>query len=189
MDYFRLIAVLESHIAKDANTTGSKGLTLKRLLVWTQDSLQRLRLMSVLVECCQGTRGSNLRTVSWTNYGYTPSRSLTRNLVNCCSFQKQNIDLQGGALVAMVHDYTQHGDPLIQQFIHHMLERISAPFYVMLQRWIYEGELDDPRTEFFIAFNPEVEEVDMWQRKYFIREEMLPAFIGMPLAKKVLPIF
>ncbi|KAF9100965.1 Gamma-tubulin complex component 3 [Mortierella sp. GBA35] len=150
VDYFRLIAVLESHIAKDADATGSKGLTLKRLLVWTQDSLQRLRLMSVLVECCQ--------------------------------------DLQGGALVSMVHDYTQHGDPLIQQFIHHMLERISAPFYVMLQRWIYEGELEDPRTEFFIAFNAAVEEEDMWQHKYFIRQEMLPAFIGMPLAKKILSI-
>lgn len=87
--------------------------------------------------------------------------------------------------MSMVHDYTQHGDPLIQQFIHHMLERISAPFYVMLQRWIYEGELEDPRTEFFIAANPDVEEEDMWQSKYFIREEMLPAFIGIPLAKKV----
>ncbi|KAK5827942.1 Spc98 family-domain-containing protein [Linnemannia elongata] len=150
VDYFRLIAVLESHIANDADATGSKGLTLKRLLVWTQDSLQRLRLMSVLVECCQ--------------------------------------DLQGGALVSMVHDYTQHGDPLIQQFIHHMLERISAPFYVMLQRWIYGGELEDPRTEFFIAVNLDVEEEDMWQSKYSIREEMLPAFIGMPLAKKILSI-
>ncbi|KAF9410504.1 Gamma-tubulin complex component 3 [Podila epigama] len=147
VDYFRLIAVLEAHIAKDKDAAdASKGLSLKRLLVWTQDSLQRLRLMSVLVECCQ--------------------------------------DLQGGALVSMVHDYTQHGDPLIQQFINHMLERVSAPFYVMLQRWIYEGELDDPRTEFFIACDPEVEEEDMWQRKYFIREEMLPAFIGMSLAKK-----
>ncbi|KAG0033066.1 Gamma-tubulin complex component 3 [Podila clonocystis] len=151
VDYFRLIAVLEAHIAKDKDATnGSKGLSLKRLLVWTQDSLQRLRLMSVLVECCQ--------------------------------------DLQGGALVSMVHDYTQHGDPLIQQFINHMLERVSAPFYVMLQRWIYEGELDDPRTEFFIACDPEVEEEDMWQKKYFIREEMLPAFIGMSLAKKILSI-
>ncbi|KAF8952057.1 Gamma-tubulin complex component 3 [Haplosporangium bisporale] len=151
VDYFRLIAVLEAHITKDKDATnGSKGLSLKRLLVWTQDSLQRLRLMSVLVECCQ--------------------------------------DLQGGALVSMVHDYTQHGDPLIQQFINHMLERVSAPFYVMLQRWIYEGELDDPRTEFFIACDPEVEEEDMWQRKYFIREEMLPAFIGMSLAKKILSI-
>ncbi|KAG0352909.1 Gamma-tubulin complex component 3, partial [Gamsiella multidivaricata] len=95
---------------------------------------------------------------------------------------------QGGALVSMVHDYTQHGDPLIQQFIHHMLERISAPFYVMMQRWIYEGELEDPRTEFFIAYDPDVEEEDMWQRKYFIREEMLPAFIDMALAKKILSI-
>ncbi|KAF9104577.1 Gamma-tubulin complex component 3 [Mortierella sp. AM989] len=150
VDYFRLIAVLEAHIAKDTDTDASKGLTLKRLLVWTQDSLQRLRLMSVLVECCN--------------------------------------DLQGGALVSMVHDYTQHGDPLIQKFIHQMLERISTPFYVMMQRWIYEGELEDPRTEFFIAYDPDVGEEDMWQRKYFIREEMLPAFIGMPLAKKILSI-
>ncbi|KAI7826489.1 Spc98 family-domain-containing protein [Gamsiella multidivaricata] len=150
VDYFRLIAVLEAHITKDSVADGSKGLSLKRLLVWTQESLQRLRLMSVLVECCQ--------------------------------------NLQGGALVSMVHDYTQHGDPLIQQFIHHMLERISAPFYVMMQRWIYEGELEDPRTEFFIAYDPDVEEEDMWQRKYFIREEMLPAFIDMALAKKILSI-
>ncbi|KAG0314037.1 Gamma-tubulin complex component 3 [Dissophora globulifera] len=150
VDYFRLIAVLEAHIAKDTDTDPSKGLSLKRLLVWTQESLQRLRLMSVLVECCH--------------------------------------DLQGGALVSMVHDYTQHGDPLIQQFIHHMLERISAPFYVIMQRWIYEGELDDPRTEFFIAFDPDVEEEDMWQRQYFIRKEMLPAFIGTSLAKKILSI-
>ncbi|KAF9896463.1 Gamma-tubulin complex component 3, partial [Lobosporangium transversale] len=150
VDYFRLIAVLEAHIAKETDHDMSKGLTLKRPLVWTQESLQRLRLMSVLVECCH--------------------------------------DLQGGALVSMVHDYTQHGDPLIQQFIHHMLERISAPFYVMMQRWIYEGELEDPRTEFFIALDPECEEEDMWQRKYFIREKMLPAFIGMSLAKKILSI-
>ncbi|KAF9360428.1 Gamma-tubulin complex component 3 [Mortierella sp. AD094] len=150
VDYFRLIAVLEAHIAKDTDTDASKGLTLKRLLVWTQDSIQRLRLMSVLVECCN--------------------------------------DLHGGAIVAMVHDYTQHGDPLIQQFVHQMLERIATPFYVMMQRWIYEGELEDPRTEFFIAYNPNAGEEDLWQKEYFIREEMLPIFIGKPLARKILSI-
>ncbi|KAK3813111.1 MAG: Spc98 family-domain-containing protein [Benniella sp.] len=149
-DYFRLVAVLEAHIAKDTDNDRSNGLTLKRLLVWTQESMQRLRLMSVLVECCQG--------------------------------------LEGGALVHTVHDYTQHGDPLIQQFIHPMLERISVPFYIMMQRWIYEGELEDPRGEFFIACNPEIEEEDMWQKKYYIRQKMLPAFIGDSLAKKILSI-
>ncbi|KAG0254944.1 Gamma-tubulin complex component 3 [Actinomortierella ambigua] len=157
-EYFRLIAVLESHIPKEASSTQRQntslppkgGLTLKRLIVWTQEFLQRLRLMSVLVDCCQ--------------------------------------DLQGGALVSMIHDYTQHGDPVIQQFINHMLEKVSTPFYVMLQRWIYEGELEDPRTEFFIACNPDVEEEDLWQKKYYIREDMLPAFIGDSLAKKILSI-
>ncbi|KAI8363595.1 Spc98 family-domain-containing protein [Mortierella sp. GBAus27b] len=149
-DYFRLVAVLEAHIAKDTENDRSNGLSLKRLLVWTQESMQRLRLMSVLVECCQG--------------------------------------LEGGALVHIVHDYTQHGDPLIQQFIHPMLERISVPFYIMMQRWIYEGELEDPRGEFFIACNPDVEEEDMWQRKHYIRRQMLPAFIGDSLARKILSI-
>ncbi|KAF9999833.1 Microtubule-nucleating Tub4p (gamma-tubulin) complex component [Entomortierella chlamydospora] len=88
----------------------------------------------------------------------------------------------------MVHDYTQHGDPLIQQFVHKMLERIATPFYVMMQRWIYEGELEDPRTEFFIAHNPFAVEEDSWQKEYYIREEMLPIFIGKPLARKILSI-
>ncbi|KAF9207903.1 Gamma-tubulin complex component 3 [Haplosporangium sp. Z 27] len=152
VDYFRLIAILEAHIPKETATDASKGLSLKRLLVWTQDSIQRLRLMSVLVECCDA-----------------------RNL-------------QGGALVSMVHDYTQHGDPLIQQFIHKMLEQIAAPFYLMMQRWIYEGELEDPREEFFIASNPNVDDEEMWQMKYYIREEIVPGFIGMPLANKILSI-
>ncbi|KAF9584274.1 Gamma-tubulin complex component 3 [Lunasporangiospora selenospora] len=146
IEYFRLIAILESHIATDLDVAGSKGLSLRRLLVWTQETLQRLTLMSVLVENCK--------------------------------------DLQGGALIAVVHEYRQHGDPLIQRFIHRLLERVSAPFYVMLQRWIYDGELEDPRSEFFIGFDPECREEDMWQRKYFIRMDMLPAFIGLPLAKK-----
>lgn len=173
-----MIAVLEAHIAKDADTDGASSLSLKRLLVWTQDSLQRLRLMSVLVECC---RGKHLEPTVCLYCRYCIPFICNINAILALG----KIDLQGGALVSMVHDYTQHGDPLIQQFINHMLERVSAPFYVMLQQWIYKGELEDPRTEFFIAVDPEVEEEDMWQRKYFIREEMLPAFIGKPLAKKV----
>lgn len=65
-DYYKLIAVLEAQISKsegkeqdnpsdDTNTTlSTKSLTLKRLVVWMRDSLQRLRLMSVLIDVCQG---------------------------------------------------------------------------------------------------------------------------------------
>jgi gamma-tubulin complex component 3 len=68
-DYYKLIAVLEAQISKsdDNEATGSehknstlsaKSLTLKRLVVWMRDSLQRLRLMSVLIDVCKGRSNS-----------------------------------------------------------------------------------------------------------------------------------
>lgn len=55
----------------------------------------------------------------------------------------------------------------------------------MLQRWIYEGELDDPFEEFFVSSDPNVQEEDLWRSKYSIRRDMQPTFISELLAKKV----
>ena len=55
----------------------------------------------------------------------------------------------------------------------------------MLQRWIYEGELQDPFEEFFVACDPDVAEENFWQSKYSIRSDMQPVFISTSLAKKV----
>ncbi|CAG8587260.1 2028_t:CDS:10, partial [Scutellospora calospora] len=128
----------------------SNGLSLKRLLVWTQESLLKLRMMSVLVDCCKQARG--------------------------------------GALVSTIYNYTNHGDPFIQQFINNMLEEVSRPFFEMLQRWVYGGELEDPFEEFFVACDPNVEEEDLWQSKYTIRPDMQPTFISSLLAKKIFAI-
>ncbi|KAI7848139.1 Spc98 family-domain-containing protein [Circinella umbellata] len=150
-DYYKLIAVLEAQIEKQTSGTFSvpneHTLTLRRLLLWTRESSQRLRLMSVLVDVCK--------------------------------------DQKGGALVSTMHNYTKHGDPFIQKYIRAMLEEVSKPFYEMLQRWIYEGELDDPYQEFFVACDPSVSEEELWQRKYTIRENMIPSFISSELAQKI----
>ena len=58
----------------------------------------------------------------------------------------------------------------------------------MLQRWIYEGELEDPHNEFFVACHDiatDDGEVDIWQDKYAIRAAMIPGFIHASLAHKV----
>ncbi|CAG8455169.1 7996_t:CDS:10 [Acaulospora colombiana] len=143
-EYYRFIAILEAQVNKEVNIQqmSPNGISLKRLLVWTQDSLLKLRMMSVLVDCCKQKRG--------------------------------------GALVSAIYNYTNHGDPFIQQFINNMLEK-------MLQRWIYEGELEDPFEEFFVACNPDVEE-DLWQSKYYIRSDMRPTFISELLDKKIFSI-
>lgn len=96
-----------------------------------------------------------------------------------------DIDQKGGALISTMHDYTKHGDPFIQQYIKAMLEHVSKPFYEMLQRWIYEGELEDPYEEFFVACDHTVSEEELWQSKYKLRENMIPSFISDELAQKV----
>nr|CAG8605196.1 12253_t:CDS:10 [Entrophospora candida] len=102
-------------------------------------------------------------------------------LVECCKQQR------GGALVSTIYKYTYNGDPFIQNFINNILEEVSKPFFEMLQRWIYEGELEDPFEEFFVACDPNVEE-DLWQSKYKIRKDMQPTFISSLLAKKIFSI-
>lgn len=75
-DYFRLLAVLEAKILSDDDrrygdqpgplvpgTTEQRvaaGLTLRRLLVWIQEPLQRLKLLAMLADAVQGLKGGEL---------------------------------------------------------------------------------------------------------------------------------
>ena len=87
-EYYRFIAVFEAQVTKqvEGQQVSTQGLTLKRLLVWTQESLLKLRIMSVLADC-----------------------------------YKQRI----GTLVSTIYDYTNLGDPLIQQFIKYNADSLS----------------------------------------------------------------
>ncbi|KAH8556990.1 Spc98 family-domain-containing protein [Umbelopsis sp. PMI_123] len=82
-DYYKLIAVLEAQISKSEGrdpaflsdeldtSLSTKSLTLKRLIVWMRDSLQRLRLMSVLIDACQDQKGGAFVSVihNYTKHG------------------------------------------------------------------------------------------------------------------------
>ncbi|KAK4521457.1 GTP cyclohydrolase II [Mucor velutinosus] len=151
-EYYKLIAILEAQVEKQMinNQVTSQSLTLKKLMIWTLDCNQKLRLMSVLVDVCQGQKG--------------------------------------GALIASIHNYTKHGDPFIKDYLTKMLQIVSKPFYEMLERWVYEGELDDPYEEFFVACDRTVPEEELWQSKYTMREDMLPAFLSKELAHKIFSI-
>lgn len=56
-EYYRMIAVLEAQLndsaSKADHADGKARLTLRRVLVWTQDILLRMRLLSTLIEQCQ----------------------------------------------------------------------------------------------------------------------------------------
>jgi gamma-tubulin complex component 3 len=55
VEYFRLIAVLAAQIDEDAETKqpnerASSSLSLRTLIVWTQDPLDQMRLMARLID-------------------------------------------------------------------------------------------------------------------------------------------
>ncbi len=84
-----------------------------------------------------------------------------------CSSLNLSLEAQGGALVNLIHSYTDNGDPFIRTFTDQLLEevrpldrhwfanlilyQVSRPFFSTLHKWLFFGELYDPFIEFFVA--------------------------------------
>lgn len=63
-DYFRLVAVLEQQLS-EASTTSTRSelnFTLRRVYVWIQDPLERLRMLAMLTDAASGVKGGALAT-------------------------------------------------------------------------------------------------------------------------------
>uniref|UniRef100_A0AAV2KI79 Gamma-tubulin complex component n=1 Tax=Knipowitschia caucasica TaxID=637954 RepID=A0AAV2KI79_KNICA len=103
-------------------------------------------------------------------------------LVDFCQGRK------GGELASAVHAYGKTGDPQMRALIQHVLSLVSHPILHCLNRWIYDGELDDTYHEFFVASDPNVKTDRLWHNKYSLRKSMIPSFISMDQARKVLLI-
>ncbi|BEJ16140.1 hypothetical protein CspHIS471_0507450 [Cutaneotrichosporon sp. HIS471] len=121
------------------------------------------------------------------------------------------VSAHGGALVSKIHKHTAHGDPLVRRFTDQILEEVSKPFFLTLQRWIISGELHDPFNEFFVQPNPEITSDDvnayaagdlgfeegldsgggtndahqMWEKRYIFVKAMMPGFINEDFGKKI----
>jgi gamma-tubulin complex component 3 len=114
-EYYRLIAILESQMSASSNRALSDpggqslkeeetGLTLRRLDVWINEWRLRMRMMSVCVEGARGTPSASLR-FSFLIYVHG--------------------DAQGGALVNLIHGYTDNGDPFVRKFTDQLLEEVN----------------------------------------------------------------
>ncbi|KAJ3416035.1 Integrator complex subunit 11 [Chytridiales sp. JEL 0842] len=146
-EFFEIIASLENHLSKDETNThfATRGLSLKRLNVWVNEPLQKLRFFAVLIDASEGVKG--------------------------------------GALLSVIYSYVNHGDPFVRNIIEKLLKEVTKPFFNMLGRWIYEGELDDPYSEFFVAHDKNADG-DLWRNAYKLRNEMIPLFMQRSAAKK-----
>jgi gamma-tubulin complex component 3 len=74
VEFDRLIAILENDLFSTCeydHSFATVGLSLKRLYVWSQGPMYKLRFMLSLLQACQDTRGGGILTVldRFSNHG------------------------------------------------------------------------------------------------------------------------
>ena len=72
-----------------------------------------------------------------------------------------------------------------QDLCEHLLQQASRPYFDMVSRWVYEGQLQDPYGEFFVSESPRVRDertggpaADFWQKHFTLDERAVPQFLA-----------
>ncbi|XP_065164565.1 gamma-tubulin complex component 3 isoform X2 [Atheta coriaria] len=99
---------------------------------------------------------------------------------------EQCVDKKGGALISAIHGFLQHGSYTVQKQSEKVLAAVCRPLYVMLSKWLLDGELNDPCGEFFIEARMIKDVERLWHDKYHVRKAMIPTFITVDQANKIL---
>ncbi|XP_054706621.1 gamma-tubulin complex component 3-like [Uloborus diversus] len=102
------------------------------------------------------------------------------SVVDACKGKK------GGALASVLFLHVQHGNENTKMLIQDLLKVVTRPLVKMLSNWIYCGELEDVFGEFFVATNIAVPDCSLWQERYSLNKAMIPSFITMDQARKIL---
>ncbi|KAJ7095432.1 gamma-tubulin complex, component 3, partial [Mycena belliarum] len=124
-EYYRLIAILESQMSASSRDGAIDTSTLRE-----EETGLTLRRLDVWIN-------------EW--------RLRMRMMSVCVEGARGK---QGGALVNLIHSYTDNGDPFVRKFTDQLLEEVSKPFFATLHKWLFSGELYDPFAEFFVAMDP-----------------------------------
>jgi gamma-tubulin complex component 3 len=164
--YLSLVATLEGEIRR--------GLTA----IEKKDTSLGIRKAGVTLKRC----------VIWT-------RDATMGLRLMTLMVEESKQKKGGQLISLIHGFSSsHGDPFVGAFAERLLAHVTRPFYDMLRRWIYDGELMDPYNEFFVSepdpsSRPDVDprrvETSVWEDKYSLDQSMIPSIISADFAKKI----
>lgn len=84
---------------------------------------------------------------------------------------------KGGELASSIFNFMANGDQSVRVIIKELLRAVCGPFQNMLSKWLLDGEIEDPHSEFFIEILPDAGPDRLWHDKYRIKEGSLPNFI------------
>ncbi|PHT90942.1 Gamma-tubulin complex component 2 [Capsicum annuum] len=77
------------------------------------------------------------------------------------------------------------GDHIVRSLLEKMSQSASTAYLRILERWVYEGVIEDPYGEFFIAENKSLQKESLtqdydtkyWQQRYSLKDE-IPSFLA-----------
>lgn len=77
------------------------------------------------------------------------------------------------------------GDHVVRSLLEQMTQRASTAYLKILERWVYEGVIDDPYGEFFIAENKSLRKESLsqdydakyWKQRYSLKDD-IPSFLA-----------
>ncbi|KAL1819847.1 hypothetical protein ACET3Z_014716 [Daucus carota] len=77
------------------------------------------------------------------------------------------------------------GDHVVRSLLEKMIQSASSAYLVILERWLYEGVIDDPHGEFFIAEDKSLQKESLsqdydakyWRQRYSLKDE-IPSFLA-----------
>nr|XP_002131421.1 gamma-tubulin complex component 3 homolog [Ciona intestinalis] len=85
-EYYKLLSVLQSQ-TQQSDSEGNSPLTLVKLVVWTNEPMDRLKWIASLVDNCQGKKGGTLTSMvhSFMQTGDMAARQITRRILHVVS--------------------------------------------------------------------------------------------------------
>lgn len=92
-------------------------------------------------------------------------------------------------VVVRFHHLSQikrHGDPKMRLLTSIIEENSALPLISMIKSWIFQGELVDPYSEFFIIEQKSSNE--HWERRFLIDGRKLPSHIPLEFARSALEV-
>ncbi|KAI3733306.1 hypothetical protein L6452_12748 [Arctium lappa] len=77
------------------------------------------------------------------------------------------------------------GNYLVRSLLEKMIEYANSAYLGILERWVYEGVIDDPHDEFFIAENKSLKKESLtqdydamyWRQRYSLKDD-IPCFLA-----------
>lgn len=173
-DYYRLVAILEAQMNNvETNGNDQKGLTLRRISVWTEEVTLRMRLISTIIEGCQDAHGGAIVSLihSYTFHGDPLTRKFTAEILDQVSkpfFHALSLWIFEGELQDPFEEFFVEANKDLKATWGPTGEDLNSALYMSTSQ---DHHMAPPSS--------------LWQNQFRFRTEMLPSFIRESFGRKI----